>query len=322
MKLADITTLVRDVVNDQNVKYWTNVDIARWINQWTRSIFRDRVDADASYGLYRYDVLATQTTRWEQLYASTFAYYLPSWVYKIRSVELLEAAPATGTQKRGQFIPPLIPQINQPSYGWEFGDNRRLLVHGWGAVEDIRIHCAKLPTLIHNGTIAANGAADGSTIKIGDVPSSTMPLDQEEDAFINAVFEITSRVAGRDMTTKRGVVTSVSKDSAALPFVYTLTLKPIIGAQVNTSDTYDMHAELDDAHIPYLVLRVAESLFHRANNTAGIEAISSDLKREYAAFKEGIQPRTDNVIHRIRDPEDPLLRVDPDRDFTYNYWGW
>lgn len=320
MKLADIIVLVRDVVNDGSSKYWSNVEIARWVNQWVRSIFRDRVDADPSYGMYRYDILTSQTTRFEQLYASTFAYYLPSWVYKIRSVELLEGTATTS--KRGQFIPPLIPHINQPSYGWEFGDNRRLLVHGWGAAEDLRIHCAKLPTPIHSGTVASNGAADGSTILISGTNANSYPVDHEEDAFINATFEVTTQAANRDVTTKRAVVTSVAKTVSATPFTYTLTVKPIFGAQVNSGDSYDMHAELDDAHIPYLVLRVAESLFHRANNTAGIEAITSDLRRETIAFKEGIQPRTDNVIHRIRDPEDPLLRVDPDRDFTYNHWGW
>jgi hypothetical protein len=318
MKLADIIVLVRDVVNDQNTKYWTNVEIGRWVNQWVRSIFRDRVDADASYGMYRYDVLASQTTRWEQLYATTFAYFLPSWVYKVRSVELLEGTATTN--KRGVFIPPLVPHINQPSYGWEFGDNRRLMIHGWGQAEDIRIHCAKIPTLIHTGTIASSGAADGSTIIVSATNANSYPVDHEENAFINATFEITNQAAGRDTTTQRAVVTSVSKSTGSLPFLYTLTVKPIIGVQVNIADTYDMHAELDDAHIPYLVLRVAESLFHRANNTAGIEAITSDLRREYAAFKEGIQPRTDNVIHRIRDPEDPLLRTDPDRDLAYNHW--
>src|SRR5690349_24726882 len=98
--------------------------------------------------MYRYDILTTQTTRWEQLYATTFSYYMPSWVYKVRAVELLDGTAVTST--RGQFIPPLVPQLNQPSYGWEYGDNRRLMIHGWRSVRDIRVHSAKLPTLLHS----------------------------------------------------------------------------------------------------------------------------------------------------------------------------
>lgn len=319
MKLADIITQVRDLVNDPGTKYWTNVEIGRWVNHWTRAIFRDRVDADASYGMYRYDILTTQTTRFEQLYSSTWVYYLPSWVYKVRSVELLEGTP-TGTQVRGQFVPALVPHINEPSYGWEFADNRRLLIHGWGAARDIRIHCAKLPAVLHNGTCAADGASNGSTIIIPGTNTAGHAVEQEDGALIGAAFEVTTQEAGRDATGSIAVVQSVAKDVSALPYKFTLTVKPNFTAQAKGTDTYDMHAEVDNAHIAYLTLRVAESLFHRSNNIAGLSSIAPNLSREMVAFRDGIQPRTDNVIHRIHDPLDPLLRVDPDRDVLF--WTW
>lgn len=317
MRLEEVITLVRDKVNDPNSKYWTDLQIASWINVWVRDLFRRKADADPSYGSQVYDVLASETTKWEQFHAHAFLVYLPSWVYRVRRAEYLSVDTAPdGTQQPLTQLPDHIPGAQQSSYGWTYHDNRRIIVTGAPEFRSLRLFVAKVPALLHKGTLVDASTGAGQ-LYIPAANVNNYPIDQETGALLGASFEILTSNAAHDPTGSVGVVTTASKALNGAVYRFDLTVRPQFSATPDAADVYTMHAEIEDSHINYLVLCVAESMHHRANNTPALEALMPQLNMERRNFLESIAPRNDNITHFIRDPSEEPVYTHPDRD---PYW--
>ena len=100
MKLKDVIQAVRDKVNDPTGKYWSDVEITRWISHHSRQLFRSRAQADRSYGRILHQILATDTDRVVEEKDDVQRYFLPSWFHTIYGVRDM----TSGTEDRKSVV--------------------------------------------------------------------------------------------------------------------------------------------------------------------------------------------------------------------------
>ncbi len=300
MKLSEIILTVRDLVNDPSSKYWSDVEITRWVNQHVRALFRQRVNADPSYGMHRLDISGSDAEAFEQVNARRFAYFFPSWVYKIRMVRETKGI----GEEQGGLIPPL--GYARPGFGWHFAGNRHIEIYGYDRAPDITLDVAKVPALLHQGVASKTSAYTAIYLDYPERVGFDYPFETEEGAYDGALIEITSGAdATRDPRKSVATVRSTSSvwDSGTSSWLtHCDSVRPIFSGTVQAGDSYELHAEIDNAHMNYLCLLVAQSLFQRTNNVEGIMGIQASLGLERAEFIDGIQPRQDYYPQFVQNP--------------------
>lgn len=309
MNLAEVITAIRSEVNDPNAKYWSDIQITRWINHWTRAVSRQRAQADPSYGSHRLSISGADASRVRKIHDKVWAYHLPSWVHKVRMVRISKSS----GDPAGGVIAPILHM--RAGSGWRFEGSRRLDLVGFDN-EDIDIYVAKVPALAHVGTVRKASATAGELYVDNQL---SYPEEREAGAYIGAQFELTGvATALRD---PRGTVAEVISadtewDAGLASWLVKVTVMPHFPEVPAVNDTYTMHPELGDEHVMYLVLLVSRSLLQEHNNTERLKQIEPVLQQQRVDFLDGIRPRQDMQPPLIGEPYGAGGGWDLDRDWT------
>lgn len=312
MKLSSILLAVRDLVNDPSAKYWSDVEITRWVNQHVRALFRQRVNADPSYGMHRLDIAGDNAETLQQINERRYAYFFPSWVYKIRMVRETKAI----GEPQGGVIPPL--GYGRPGHGWHFAGSRHIELYGYSSAPDITIDVAKIPALLHQGVASKSSPYTGLYLDYPERSGFDYDFENEVGSYDGALFEVTSG-ADASRNPRRSVSAVRSSEitwdaSTGAWLTYCSQVRPVFSGIVSAGDTYEMHAELDAAHMNYLYLLTAQSLFQKTNNVEGIMGLQAAIGAELTQFVDGIQPRQDYYPSIRSGPSYPGGPASTDRD--------
>ena len=100
-----------------------------------------------------------------------------------------------------------------------------------------------------------------------------------------------------------------------------MTLETAWAVNPLSGDTYEMHPEVDEPHIPYLVYYASEQYFQRHHNLSGMEVIRRGMMREKARFMDSITPRDDGGPGFWSRGDEETFRRDPDRDILLGNFG-
>ena len=303
MRLSELITAVRHRVNDTGSKYHTDKDIVFWINRHARAITRKRVEADTSYANQKLDILASNTRMVEQIDNETYRYYLPSWVYRVRRIAQLSGNDILRDLQRTE---------------WGFSSNRSIDIRTKSAL-DIRILAAKVPTLLRPVVVASNSAST-SELRVAVDGGAGYTFETEEGCMLGAQFEVTTVVSGRDPRGGPSVVTSQQLQVIGSIPTWVMTVKPAFPALPVAADTMEMHCEIEDIHLTYLIELVAHDLFQRVQNVSAMQLCRPQLEKLERQFAVGLQPRTDGMLTTMNQGEEYLVDDDPNVD---PYWyGW
>lgn len=316
MNTASIIQLVRAEANDSQSKYWTDAHIVALTNTWARALFRQRVDADPSYGAQPFTILGTDTTRVVQRHKTIWSYYLPAWVFRLKSVEEL----ASSTEERGLYLPPK--RRARAGVGWTLQGNRRLDVTGWETPKDIRVWCSKTPALAWPGAVK-KASASATHIYLDPAPTGGYAVETDPDSIIGASVEVTGVASNtRDPRGIHEVVSATREwDAGLASWLLKCEVMPHFGETLALNDTYDMHPEVGEEHTPYLVYLVVRSLLQEHNNEDRLVQILPLLREQRREFIDGIQPRDDEQPQFVSDPyEHGIGQYPEDRD-PYYYGG-
>ncbi len=325
MRLSELISRVRKKVNDPRGLYWSDVEIASDLNLMARSMFRQKCDAHVSYGRRILDLSVTDNaTQLEQLEPDVWLWTLPAWVYRVQKV----------FSRQGNLSFAEIPlSSGNNRTGWSYNSNRAIAVCGNSAAIDLRLSVQKTPALMFRGTGAADAPDLGSilipvTLAVETTPAGfstvteAFPIDLEDGALLGATLEVTSANATHDPRGVLGTVKAQSREynTTLGAYQHVLDVLPSYADFVKVSDTFESHCEIEDVHALLLILRTAESLFHKTNNVAGVNVLQTQLAREERLFNNSLQPRESNVFHVMQTEEDVGERRDPDRDSALAGW--
>tara|TARA_R110002020_G_scaffold47968_6_gene137165 strand:+ start:630 stop:1613 length:984 start_codon:yes stop_codon:yes gene_type:complete len=323
MRLQTVIQAVRDKVNDPDEKYWSDVEIVRWISHHARQLFRAKAQADRSYGRVQHQMLASDEDRIQaNILEEMQRYHFPSWVYKIYGVRDLSA----GTGKQGALID-YVEHPRDTHKGWFLSGDRTIDLSKFDAAIDIEIDCAKLPPVLHYGTIDSPSTArnelrfDSSPVDGATTPNA-FELSWEKDAYVGLEVEITS--GSTETTNRRGFVTTIvshdqvyDNDLATPAWVTRCTVFPKWPTVPQVGDTYELHVPLDESNYEYVASRVARSLFHKTRNIDGVAVVESVMAEGHDAYLAGLRPRQEQVPGFLVDPDSAGYGgFNPDKDYS------
>ena len=316
MILSDCIDLIRRRVNDEDLHYWTDPAITEEINIWSGDLFRQMADAHESYGLMRYVILSTDTSRVSQLKNDIFLYELPSWAWRIAAVRLVENNVDVDSSSEGQVLQLL--HTGSKGTGWNRVGDRTIRVQGYSEAKTLAVWLQRIPARIFK-SIASSHSATADELIFDLNVASGYKVDLEDDAYVGSMFEMTSFDGSRD---PRGSILRCESTSKAFGTVWELTVtgRPGFPALVEMGDTFEMHVPIPNQHLLYLILRVCESLHQKAKNTDAIASLQPQIAHERERFIEGLQPRTAGITLEVNSLDNPLYGNDPDRDGRFLYY--
>jgi hypothetical protein len=307
VRISDLEAHVRNTVNDTSAvttaQRWTTADVVRELSLWQKDLFRQKIEADPTYNVVDFDVLAN-SSRITQLYAEEWLYALPSWVYRINDAYELVDGSALTTKARGNRLAHNF--HNAVQKGWRFKTDRAVIVQKYAPAPALRFEVRKVPCSLFRATTKLGTT---TTIVFDVATAAPYQVDLEDGAMLGAQVEITTKVGAND---SRGVVATVIGQSRAGSDI-TLTIAPPLPAASLAGETFEMHAELSDAHLRYLILLTAETLLHRHHNAGSVFSLQPQIKAESARFVDGLQPRREGVASEMPIGE-TFGQRDPDRD--------
>ena len=305
MKLTEIVERVRDVVRDPNAHTWDDAFIIRQINLVQYDLFIRQAQADTSYFNAELELLGSEAVQKAQ---GAWEWHLPRWAYSVVQVREAHDSSASWSapiKRRRAF---------SEVQGWDFTARSRITLTGFSDAPDLEVWVAKIPAPLRVGSATTvhpepNGLYLTTSESIYDV-------ELEEGSYINSVFEIKS--AGLSGASLTGGQVRVARSSA----LYNDGGSPRIDARMSadwsvaltTADEWEMHAEVADPHIRYLIMMAAEACFQNTANVNGLNAIGRTLGALRANFIEGIQPRDNGEPGQWTASDDDYYLEDPDRD--------
>jgi len=302
MRLSHLNTAVRDIVNDPDGRVWTDLKITRFLNVGQDVMFRHQVEADASWFNHRFTLDGDDATK---IHDSEYVYYLPTWAGRITAIR------ESSTSSESRELP--FPAWREgASRGWEFDGRRKLVIRGESTAIDLELEVAKKPAMLFRRIRANVTFAAYETGFENDVALSEMSW--ERDAYSGMTIEVTSEglAAGH---LSAGQIRDVTQS-----FVFEVSGTPMLKFIVDsnwdvtpsvTTDYLEMHAMVDDASIPYLVLLAAEKCFESQNNVNGLNSIGRDIASRRAEFIAGAAPRAID--------DDKQWGLDEINDYDYDF---
>ncbi len=323
MRLKDVIQAVRDKVNDPQAKYWSDVEISRWIDHHTRWLHRHRANADRSYGRVLHTMLASDGDRVRELKEDVQRYHFPSWIYRVYGVRDM----SQGLTKQGTLVD-YIEHPRDSGKGWYLATDGAIDLLKHTSAIDIELDVSKLPTRVHYGTVDSPSANARNKLRLdsqpvdGATPANEFPLDWEVDAYVGMEVEITS--GSSETTNRRGAVAQVISqehvyDGDLSKWVIELTVFPQWDTSVQVGDTYELHVPLDESNYEYISARVARSLFHKTRNNDGIASVETVLAEGHDAFLAGLRPRQEQQPGFLVGPDGHSGHFNPDKDWTGEY---
>lgn len=316
MRLSDLITLCRKKTSDESKAFYKDVEIARELDLAVKSLWRQKARADESYGRVRFDLSTTDDAeKYEVVDSNEVVWMLPAWVFRV-----LEVRTRSGTTTLGKL--PM--RTGDQQHGWSLSGNNELSILGASNAQDLRLIVQKVPARMIRGTVPLDSPGleklvVRSTLPVEATETEAFPTDYEQGAMIGARIEITSANATHD---PRGVVGTVRAqlrlyDAGLVDYVNHLTVVPRYTQLVKANDTFESHAEIDDADVGLLVLEAVDSMFHKDHNIAGINVIAGALQRERRRFTESLSPRTGDAQF-IQTESGDFAPRNPDRDPAFD----
>jgi hypothetical protein len=304
MRLSELIQGVRHKVNDAAGKYHGDSDVAYWLNRHQRSLYRRKVDADGSYGLVYLDVDAGDTKRVRQVATDRWRYYLPAWAYRVGDV-----FDPTSFDSGGLW------RMLDRSL-WSHSSNRSIDVIS-PAAKSLRFSISKVPALMRPLSVAVNSTRADEII----LPLSTTGYahELEDGSMLGAAIEITDPSALACGTVS--VIEKSRREKVGGADVWVCSVVPPFTDAPQAGNPVEMHAEIEDVHVEYLIALAARSLFERTSNLAGVQVLRETIYHCEQRFVAGLQPRSTGQIHQVRLPEeDSGASPDPERAPTLPGW--
>lgn len=309
MLARTVVAAVRRKLNDPDAKYQSDVTIAAALDQHVRMLYRDKVDADPSYGRTTYSIASDDAN---SIYpvpgrSNAFSYWFPAWLYRVHAIYEESGG------ERGAMIPYNDPSIRLRGRQWHFAGDRSIELIDFPAPISIQAEVSKIPSPAHWGTVQEIASSKTSLVlepepswpgvKLADgtIPTELFGFSFEPGGYVGAEVELTT--AGTFVRNPRGhVAVVVAQDQVwsrlKEKWTWRLTLRPGFNASPKRGDSYEMHFAVNDANLEYLVLKTASSIFERTQNTTGIATLAPKLQREERAYINSLRPRQE---------QDPLL---------------
>ena len=318
MKLSKAVTAVRDKIHDSDRKTWSDAEITRWIDHHSRNLFRHKVNADDSYGGVTFAIRASDDNRVRKVRPDTYAYYLPSWAYRIYAVRIAD------TSTRGVLVD-FRANGSTLAKGWRFLNDRAIEVTGWGAAQDLELIVAKLPPPLHAG-ICPQGSNDASEILLDpqpvDVDGNAFDFEHEDGAYIGSEFQFTT-LGSTSRELRDQVVFATAQEhfysNTRVDRIQRMTVMPEIGGKPVSGDVYEMHVPVDEMHYEFLSALVAQSLFQKTRNVDGIAALQTVLRSGKNTFIDSLRPRQQQQPMMLGG-SDGAGSYHPDRDDGWGEW--
>lgn len=315
MRVSQLVLRLRDRLDETTANTYTDVELVRYLDESVMDLFRLQVQHDESYHNCEHDIVATVDGR--EVNNDIWLYDLPTWVHKITSVRVQEAA----GDNRGLNIPART-MHNIDGTFWAWNGFNRIMVHGTRAGEDLTIECSKVPAPMNGGTLVTPDTLVFSTTSIHfDQTSATESLYEsvfETDMYKNSLVEFTGLDSGSHAITGslvRVESSSVSYDTDAI--FTTMNFDKAVSATPTALDSWEMHSEVPTSSSGYMIALAAHKAFIRKSNFEAIAALVPDLERERNRFIEAVTPRQDQVLPYAGMSADPLYDRDLDRDESW-----
>lgn len=304
MRVSQVISRVRDIIGDQGSSTFTDAELARHLDTAIHTAFRWQMQADSSYHNCSFTFSASQGV---QTAGNLFTYQLPRWVKRVQMVRLDHSANEE------------LKEIQEPAdwrhdgTGFRLDRLKSIQLYGYASAQNLRVWAAKVPARLLSGTCPADGS---TTLLKVPTTGSTYELENEVDGYKNAIFEMTGlTTAGRDPVGQIRRIESSSRVQES-GTTYHLRLVPEVAFTVAplTSDTFEMHPEIDDDGIGFIVYRAARAAFQRIRNNDGLGGIASSLAEETERFISTLQPRQSyRPAFWNTDADDPIGIENPDR---------
>lgn len=315
MKISWMITRLRDRLDESTANIYTDVELARYIDEAIYDAFRTQAQVDESWHNCEFDLI--NSTDGTQLHTNLIAYDLPHWVHKVTGVR----EKSDSTSNKNQRIPCRTLHNNFGDF-WAYQGFNRIVVSGTKASEDLTVECSKIPAPLSQGTLVAPDTLTFSTTQIHwDTSSTSEGAYQniyEDNWYLNSIFEFTGVDSGSHAiagSVVRGLSSTVSYDTDAL--FQSVTFDSALSEAPQAGDTWEMHAEVQPANVGFILALAAHKAFIRKSNFEAITALTPDLERERLKFIESITPRQDQILPFAGMEDDYLFNRDPDRD-----WAW
>jgi hypothetical protein len=254
------------------------------------------------------------------LVPNLFEYDLPRWTHKV--IKVREDS-GTGDRSKGPIMQGSL-RSNQP--GWAFFTNKTIKVAGYSTAKDLIVSICKQPARLQAGTSPAAGTANTLVLEALSA-SFVYEEDAEADAYANAVFEITGPITTGPDRNPTGQIRRVTSSARSQPVAVaevrtTVTLETNWTVTPAQNDTYEMHAEVDDAHIRYLVLMTAQYCWQKHQNVGAIQSISGEMREEHDRFVTSARDRMSHGPLFWNQGEDDAFADDPDRAALLGTYGY
>ena len=159
MKISEVVTLVRDLLDDASANHWSDVQVVRNMGLASNIMFRWHVQGDSSYHNFEIQILGTDAV---QFGANAYVYTMPRFTHKV--IRVRETKPATDQT-----------QVNFPSgslrtskQGWIFTRNKQLRMVGFSDPKDLTIDIGKIPARLSRGTVEEAGSATTLILQYDD----------------------------------------------------------------------------------------------------------------------------------------------------------
>lgn len=323
MRIKAVIDAVRDKVNDRDRAYWQDDEVIRWASHHHRMLHRFMINAHRSWGFHSFRILKDNADAILALDDDTQRYFFPDWLARIYGVREL----AQGLNKRGTLID-YIEHPRDSGKGWFVSTSHSIDLLKHTVALDIDIECAKLPPVLHYGTVDSGVGVGRDEIALDsqplDLDSNALELDFAPDAYVGTELEI---MAGSDQTTnRRGVVHQVvsqkivhdnTLDSGAGRWVIVCRVRPFFSSEVRIGDTYELHLNLSETNFEYVSALTARSLFHKTKNLEGIMAMKDVLAEGHETFSSGLRPRQEQQPGFLVNPDGQSSGFyNPDKDWS------
>lgn len=320
MKLQELIKRIRFVVNEVSTpvaqRTWSDDEIVVYINAAIQDMFIQQVEANESYHNVEFSIQDTS----ERVYtigSNITAYTLPYLVHRINNVRLSTG----GTNDNWGRSVPVRTMQNRAGTFWTHDGLNRIRIFGVNK-RSVLIEASKIPARLTEGSVPDVTDPDNQEL----APTSTtlclrhsdseFEIEEEADAYVNAVFEVTgTNSSGHLVSGQRRRCTKSEIKFTNNGAAYTrLTMDFPWETTPRQGDTWTMLPEAPETHMELIVLKVAEKCWRRKPNPTAQAAIQQDLLREELRFKNAIELRQAQTINQAgMDRDEVVFSNDPDR---------
>lgn len=308
MRLSDLILEVRDIASVLTANRWADKDVARFLNAQQRSLVRKAVEVNQAFHNHTFQLAATVG---RVKHSDIIAYRLPPWVMKVAAVRYGSTTPTAEAQQL------VIPRADQSwAFGggcWRWSANHELELVGFSVAQALELEVAKVPALMTKGTLpdpSIPGVIGANQMRLdsdASVDALNFPHESVADSYAGSLFEITGPASSRKGQILRCIASQHNQGTSNVQTI--LTMDANWTTVPATSDTYEMHAEIQTEHCRLLTLLAARALLAQERNVQGIAAYGPEIAEQWSLYIQHVSERDQAGPHQVvgRDDASPYL---------------